>query len=94
MKYAVLGTLLAAGRPLSLGELGRQMRASRPIDDVAGMLTPKRLSDLLRAQVHMGRARRVDRGWYVAVPSGMSRTSRWRYRSWEQRFDEFVGARN
>jgi hypothetical protein len=91
LKYAVLGTLLRAGQPLSLGELGRRMRAVRPIDTVTGLVTAKRLSDHLRAQAAVGRVRRVARGWYEAVPSAMGRTSQWRYRNWESYFDEFVG---
>lgn len=84
VRYAVVGTLLRAGRPMTIGELIAALRAAGPVDEVLGPLTPKRMSDALRAQAAQGRVRRVRRGVYEAVPSAMSRTTRWRYRTWER----------
>jgi hypothetical protein len=90
LRHAVIGTLLRAVRPLSIGEITARVLDRRPVDTVVGPLSPKRMSDMLRFQVRQGRVRRVARGRYAAVPDGMGRTTRWRYQRWEHTFDMVV----
>jgi len=90
LKYAVIGTLIRADCALTIAELTERMRCSRPIDGVLGELTPKRLSDMLRAQVAVGRVYRVRRGCYRVVPVAMARTTTWRYVRWELQFDRYA----
>jgi hypothetical protein len=87
VKSAVIGTLLSAGRPMSIAEITEAMSAVRPIEMLAGPMTPKRISDVLRFQSRRGLVRRRSRGCYEAVPEQMGRTTRWRYRRWDRSFD-------
>jgi hypothetical protein len=77
VRRAVLGTLLSSGSPVRVGELV-DLLAPWFGPDVG----PKRLSDLLRHQVRMGRVRRVDRGLYAIVPGAVPRTTAWRCVNW------------
>lgn len=88
VKAAVVGVLLNEGRPMSIAQVRAAVLDVRPIELLVGELTPKRLSDALRYYSSRGIVRRVGRGVYVAVPTGLSRTTAWRYRRWERRFDQ------
>jgi hypothetical protein len=95
-KSAVIGTLLSSQRAMTIAEIIEAMDSVRPIgevEQVLGPMTPKRLSDMLRFQTRQGLVRRVSRGCYEVVPERMSRTTRWRYRRWNRRFDEEIAQR-
>jgi len=44
----------------------------------------QRVSNLLGWQVRCGRVEHVGRGLYLAVPSKISRTTRWRIEHWDE----------
>lgn len=87
LKSAIVGVLLESGRPMTIAEIRRSILAVRPLDRFTGELTPKRLSDALGYCTRRGLLRRPRRGVYEAIPEAMGRTTRWRYRRWERRFD-------
>lgn len=62
LRYAALGALVRAGRPLSLPEIHRALHVSGHA--VAGATPVKRLADALGYEHDIGRARRVRRGVY------------------------------
>jgi hypothetical protein len=83
LRRAVFGTLLSAGRPLSVAEIVEALHAH-------GCTTNQRLSkpphkviaSLLGHQVNTGRVRRTARATYELVPWPMSRATKWRYEHW------------
>jgi hypothetical protein len=44
----------------------------------------KRISDVLRYQVRLGRVRRVERGAYEVVPGAMPKATAWRCVNWRR----------
>jgi hypothetical protein len=74
----MLGQLLAAGGPLNVGQLVALLAAE--LGDVA--VDPKRVSDMLRYQVRIGRVRRVGRGLYEVIPGALSKATAWRCVNW------------
>ncbi|CAN5590977.1 hypothetical protein BH23ACT3_BH23ACT3_14130 [soil metagenome] len=76
----MLGTLLSAGEPVSIGGLVERLSGEPRL----GPVTPKRIADVLAQQVRMGRVRRVRRGVYEMVPGGVSRSTEWRCRNWHR----------
>jgi hypothetical protein len=88
MRRAIVGTLLRAGRPMSITELNAAVLVSRSAADTAQLLTPKLISDVLRYQIRLGRVRRVRRGVYEAIPAAWSRSTAWRYVNWETTWDQ------
>ena len=77
-RRAIIGVLLDAGGPVGIGEIVARLGQIRPSGRRLGN---KDVSDALRYQARLGRIRRVQRGVYVAIPSAMSASMRWRCRS-------------
>lgn len=67
----VLGALLVARRPMSVGELGDVVRRHVPTSD-------KAVADVLRYQLALGRVRRVAQGVDAVVPDALSTSMRQR----------------
>ncbi len=86
LRRALLAVLLADGGPVTLDEVIRRLENVHRIhlDRSVGVSTRRRVSDMLRYQVRAGRAIRVARGVYAAVPQGMSRSTVWRCLNWER----------
>jgi hypothetical protein len=78
LRRALLGHLLVAGAPVGVGALVSALRAE--LGDSAA--DPKRVSDMLRYQVGVGRVRRVGRGLYEVVPGALSKATAWRCVNW------------
>lgn len=91
LRRAVLGHLLRAGGPVLLHELVEQLAADFPDGIGDNRLTPKRIADVLRYQVRLGRVRRVGRGVYEAVPGAMSRSTAWRCLNWRRERQRVLG---
>ena len=87
LRRAIVGTLLRAGRPMSVAEIIATVLVSRPPIADRHPLTPKNTSDVLRHQTRIGRVRRVRRGVYEAIPTAWSRSTAWRYTNWERSWD-------
>jgi hypothetical protein len=86
LRRALLAVLLTDGGPVSLDDVIRRLEHVHRIhlDRAVGVSTRRRVSDMLRYQVRAGRAVRVARGVYAAVPQGMSRSTVWRCLNWER----------
>lgn len=86
IRRAVLAVLLAAERELSSDDVVDRLRAAHGIDlDGRQKVSPRRrVSDTLRSLERRGWCRRVRRGRYVAVPSAMSPSRRWRSINWRR----------
>lgn len=85
LRRAVLGTLLAAGRPLTVAEvataLHQQGATTRP------WLTkgPSRvIADLLAHQAKVGKVIKTGPGTFCIVARSMSRSTRWRCIHWQR----------
>ncbi len=79
LRRALLGILLVAGSPLTVGEITARLQASgRTTWSSVGDPPHKRVADTLNSLVRSGRAERVRRGVYAVVPTSMSRTTRQR----------------
>jgi len=80
----VLGTLLAAGRPLTAAEVLAAIHAAgaTPRRWEGSKADVARISDMLGYQVRAGRVERVGRGRYVVVEASMSPTTLRRCRRW------------
>jgi hypothetical protein len=63
LRYAALGVLVRAERPLTLPEIHRALHLTG--FRIAGDHTVKRLGDALAYEMSCGRARRIARGTYV-----------------------------
>ena len=79
----MLGQLLAAGEPLSVGQLVALLAAE--LGDEAVDAT--RVSDMLRYQTRIERVRRVARGRYEVVPDALSTSMAWRCLNWRREQD-------
>ncbi len=80
LRRAVIGHLLVVGSPVTVGQVVDALA------DVFGRdaVGPKRVSDLLRYQVRLGRVRRLDRGVYESVPGALSKATAWRCVNWQR----------
>ena len=93
LRRAVLGTLLAAGRPLSSADVAAGLAA-------AGVTTRPRLTkgasrviaDLLAHQVRIGRVAKVGPALFAVVPGSMSRSTRQRCLRWRVEFERLRAA--
>lgn len=83
LRRAVLGTLLDAHRPLTVGEVVDAIRAdgftTRP-----ELAKPMHMvvADMLAYQVRAGRVRRTSRATFVVIRSAIPSTTQWRCRHW------------
>ncbi len=86
IRRAMLAVLLAADRELGSADVVQQLRAVHGIElEGRQKATPRqRVSDTLRSLERRGWCRRVRRGRYVAVPSAMSPSRRWRSINWRR----------
>jgi hypothetical protein len=92
LRRAVLGTLLAAARPLTVREVVEALAAAGATTSPHLSKAPNRvLADLLAHQARIGKVRRVAPGTYAVVPDSMSRSTRRRCRVERRR--EGVGER-
>jgi hypothetical protein len=87
IRRAVIGTLLRHQSPVTVPELIDLVLAIRPVTWAGRPLRAKKVHNVLAHQATRGRVRRVSRGRWVADPEGFTRTTRWRYMSWESDFD-------
>ena len=78
LRFSLLTLLHDAGRPCNVRELLDAL--SRRGLVVGGTHPAKTISDVLRHEVAKGRAVRVRRGWYRALPRPDTTTRRHRYR--------------
>jgi hypothetical protein len=78
-----MGTLLNAGRAMTVDEIVTSLHA-HGVTTMPGLTrSPHRVvADLLAHQVRMGRARKVGRATFVAVPGSVSASTRTRWRRW------------
>ena len=83
LRRALIGILLAAGRPLTVREVVAELHAAgattlpfraKPINMV--------IADMLAYQIRTGRVVRVRRATYAVVASSMSRSTQRRCRHW------------
>jgi len=84
LRRAVLGTLLAAGRPLTAREVADALAAAGAT--TASHLTkgPSRvIADLLAHQAKVGKVRKVAPATFAVVPASMSRSTRRRCLRWQ-----------
>lgn len=86
IRRAILAVLLGAERELSSDDVVIRLRAAHGIDLTGRQkVSPRqRVSDTLRSLERRGWCRRVRRGRYVAVPSAMSPSRRWRSLNWRR----------
>ena len=89
----MLGHLLVAGAPVSIPELIDALA-----DRFGGCVDAKRISDVLRYQVGLGRVRRLERGVYEIVPGVVPRSTAWRCVNWQREqlrwWEEYVIGRS
>jgi hypothetical protein len=79
LRRAILGHLLTARSPVTVaGVVAAVAPAFGP------EVTAKRVADVLRYQVRIGRVRRVDRGVYQAVPDAFPKATAWRCVNWRR----------
>jgi|JI9StandDraft_2_1071091.scaffolds.fasta_scaffold91184_3 hypothetical protein len=84
LRRAVLGTLLAAARPLTVREVVEALAAAGATTSPHLSKAPNRvLADLLAHQARIGKVRRVAPGTYAVVPDSMSRSTRRRCLRWQ-----------
>ena len=86
IRRAILAVLLRAERELSADDVVDRLRRDHGVE-LSGRqkVSPRRrVSDTLRALERRGWCRRVRRGRYVAVPSAMSASRRWRSLNWRR----------
>lgn len=88
MRRAILGHLLTARFPVTVADVA----AAMTLEFGPEAVTPKRVADVLRYQVRLGRVRRVDRGVYQAVPEAIPKATAWRCVNW-RRAAEHAAAR-
>lgn len=79
-RRAMLGFLLQARRPVTIAQVVDHLTATCGPHVVTG----KRVADMLRYQVGLGRVRRVARGTYEAVPGAIPRATAWRCVNWRK----------
>ncbi len=78
LRFSLLTLLHQAGRPCAIAELHEQLTRRGLV--VAGADPAKTIADVLRLEVAKGRAARVRRGWYRALPRPDTTTRRHRDR--------------
>lgn len=89
IRRAILGTYLRAGGPLSIDEVVRRLRAEGlDLSLTQRTSARQRVSDVMRHQVRVGRARVVTRGVFDLDGGAFSESSRYRCLHWRD-----VGAR-
>lgn len=83
LRRAVLGTLLEARGPMSVGAVVDVIRA-QGCTTWAGLAKPMHMviADMLAYQVRAGRVRRTGRATYQVIRSAISNTTQWRCRHW------------
>ena len=86
LRRALLGTLLEAGRPMTVGEVVGALHAAG-VTTVPWHAKPISLviADMLAYQVRIGRVVRTRRATYAVVASSMSRSMQRRCRRWRDR---------
>jgi len=85
LRRAVLGVLLEARAPCSISDIVAVLAAAGVSTSPQIVSGPGRVvADLLRYQHRLGRVRRVRRGVYEVVPTGMSAAMRSRCRHWRR----------
>ncbi len=86
LRRALLGTLLVAGRPLTVGEVVDELHAAG-VTTLPWHAKPvhKVVADMLAHQVRAGRVRRTRRATYAVIASSMSRSTQRRCRRWRER---------
>ena len=83
LRRAVLGTLLSANRPLTVGEIVAAIEAAGCTTSPSLAKQSHRvIADMLAYQVRARRVRRVRRATYAVVRSAISNTTQWRCRHW------------
>ena len=83
LRRAVLATLLGAQGPVRISQVVAVLEAHFG----PGAGDPKRVSDLLRHQMRLGRVRRVERGVYTIVPGAIPKTTAWRCINWRREME-------
>jgi hypothetical protein len=78
LRFSLLTLLHQANRPCAITELHEQLTRRGLV--VAGADPAKTIADVLRLEVAKGRAERVRRGWYRALPRPDTTTRRHRDR--------------
>lgn len=78
LRRAVLGLLLTSRVPLGIDEVISSLR-----EPLGAAVSRKRVADMLRHQVRIGRARRVSRGVYEAIPEAFPKATAWRCLNWQ-----------
>lgn len=86
IRRAILAVLLRAEGDLGAADVVARLQSEEGIDlaDRQSISPRRRVSDTLRALERRGWCRRVRRGRYVAVPSSMSKSRRWRALNWRR----------
>lgn len=84
LRRAVMGTLLRAREPMTVTELAATIRDQLPPWHAHDERLHVRVAEILRYQTKIGRAERVARGIYRALPDTFAATTRWRYEHWDQ----------
>jgi hypothetical protein len=87
-RRATLGTLIRSARPMSIEEVSRSIVQTWPVRWPDAPPSRRAIAEILRWQERKGVVRRLDRGVYVFASGSVSRTTAWRYASWERWFDE------
>jgi hypothetical protein len=81
LRRAVLGTLLIAGRPMTVTEIVDSLHAQGVTTSPLLTRSPHRvIADLLAHQARMGRVRKVRRATFTVVPDAVSASTRTRWR--------------
>ena len=84
LRRAVLGTLLAAGRPLTAGEVVDALAVAGATTGSHLTKGPSRvIADLLAHQAKAGRVRKVAPATFEVVQTSMSRSTRRRCLRWQ-----------
>lgn len=85
LRRAVLGTLLAAARPMSPAEIAAVLHGAGVTTRPWLTKSPSRvIADLLAHQVRAGRVVKVGPARFAVVPASMSRSTRQRCLRWRQ----------
>ena len=84
LRRAVLGILLAAGRPLTAPEVAELLHRSGATTRPALTKGPSRvIADLLTYQARLGRVEKRGPATFAVVPASMSRSTRRRCLRWQ-----------
>jgi hypothetical protein len=89
-----LGTLLLAGRPMTVTEIVETLHAHGVTTSPVLTRSPSRvIADLLAYQVRAGRVRKVARATFALVPGATSASTRSRWRHWRDALVDDVARR-